>query len=414
MKYLILIVLIFLSTTLHSQWIIQNSGTTEALHDVEFINQFTGWACGDGVILKTTNSGKDWTQQIHPATDKFLYSIHPVDENILYCVGWFETILKSTNGGANWTAIRNGPFGQGSSYFACFFINDNTGWVGGSGSKTWKTTNGGQTFDSIFISVAYIRDFYFRNSLEGLLCGEGGHVRKTSDGGLNWLGVNIPLGGALSNFQKISIVNDYCWVAGNDNRVFRSTDFGSNWILLDTIQQIIGQAQLYCIRFSDENTGWTGGSYGNLWKTTDSGFTWIREETHGDQRYFGSMWFYNDSIGWGVGGAGKIFHTTTGGQTVVNISNNTSELPYKFLLHQNYPNPFNPTTTIRFSIPYERHVTLKIFDILGKEKTTLVNKKMNIGNYEVTFNGSNLMSGVYFYTLEAGDFRETKKMLLIK
>ena len=95
-------------------------------------------------------------------------------------------------------------------------------------------------------------------------------------------------------------------------------------------------------------------------------------------------------------------------------------LPEKYLLYQNYPNPFNPSTTIKYSIPRSteyysvQQTTLKVFDILGREVATLVNKQQNAGNYEVIFNASNLSSGVYFYRLQSGNFVETKKLILLR
>ncbi len=91
-----------------------------------------------------------------------------------------------------------------------------------------------------------------------------------------------------------------------------------------------------------------------------------------------------------------------------------SKAPTEFQLDQNYPNPFNPTTNISFSIPNESHVTLKVYNILGYEIATLVNKEMKSGNYTVKFNGSSLPSGIYFYRLQANDNVATKKLILLK
>lgn len=90
------------------------------------------------------------------------------------------------------------------------------------------------------------------------------------------------------------------------------------------------------------------------------------------------------------------------------------ELAKNFELSQNYPNPFNPSTTIKFKVPVTDIVTLKIYNILGQQVATLINKEMNAGSYEVKFNASELASGVYMYSLEAGSFRATKKMMLLK
>ncbi|MCB0745039.1 MAG: T9SS type A sorting domain-containing protein, partial [Ignavibacteriae bacterium] len=93
-----------------------------------------------------------------------------------------------------------------------------------------------------------------------------------------------------------------------------------------------------------------------------------------------------------------------------------------FSLEQNYPNPFNPTTTISYAIPTvaeanfssTANVTLKVYDVLGKEITTLVNEASKPGIYQVTFNASNLTSGIYYYRLQYGEFNETKKLVLLK
>ncbi|HWP83283.1 MAG TPA: T9SS type A sorting domain-containing protein [Bacteroidota bacterium] len=89
-------------------------------------------------------------------------------------------------------------------------------------------------------------------------------------------------------------------------------------------------------------------------------------------------------------------------------------MPDTYSLSQNYPNPFNPTTTIRFELPKSNYVMLKVFDLLGRHVATLINQPMDVGSHEITFDASRLASGVYFYTLEAGDFRQTKSMVLLK
>ena len=103
------------------------------------------------------------------------------------------------------------------------------------------------------------------------------------------------------------------------------------------------------------------------------------------------------------------------------MQNVSSEIPVQYELSQNYPNPFNPVTNIRFSIPKEGFVTLKVFDITGKEVRTLVNEDLHAGKYNVDFSGTDLASGVYFYRInvrQAGSstsgFSDVKKMILVK
>ncbi|MCP5064552.1 MAG: T9SS type A sorting domain-containing protein [Ignavibacteriae bacterium] len=115
--------------------------------------------------------------------------------------------------------------------------------------------------------------------------------------------------------------------------------------------------------------------------------------------------------------ATKINDVFYGDSTVVGITDRNSKIPMNFSLSQNYPNPFNPTTTIKYEIPTLKNlnnVSLKVYDILGKEVTTLVNKQQKSGSYEVNFDASKLSSGVYYYQLKSGDFIETKKMIYLQ
>jgi hypothetical protein len=88
--------------------------------------------------------------------------------------------------------------------------------------------------------------------------------------------------------------------------------------------------------------------------------------------------------------------------------------PKEFVLYQNYPNPFNPITKIKYSIPKESVVTIKVFDILGNEVRTLISEKQEQGNYEIDFEGGDLASGIYLYKMQAGTFSQVKKMLILK
>ena len=100
--------------------------------------------------------------------------------------------------------------------------------------------------------------------------------------------------------------------------------------------------------------------------------------------------------------------------TVPTTIQHTNNIADGYFLKQNYPNPFNPSTNISFEIKEKGLVTLKVYDILGNEMASLVNEELNSGSYNVTFDASNFTSGVYFYELKSGSYRDTKKMLLVK
>jgi Secretion system C-terminal sorting domain len=120
----------------------------------------------------------------------------------------------------------------------------------------------------------------------------------------------------------------------------------------------------------------------------------------------------NSNTGFVVGDSGIILKTTNGG--VLTAINTSPVLPDQIELFQNYPNPFNPTTTIRYVIPKESFVTIKVYNLLGKEIATLVNDKKSAGSYSVDFNTNNFASGIYFYKLLSGTYTATKKMVILK
>lgn len=125
-------------------------------------------------------------------------------------------------------------------------------------------------------------------------------------------------------------------------------------------------------------------------------------DTGGD---IGALWV-------GVNSGNKLFFDRY--NAVVGINNNGTEIPNHYSLSQNYPNPFNPSTKIDFAIPVSGNVTVTVYDIIGRETATLLNKEMKAGSYTVDFNASKLSSGVYFYKIISGSYIETKKMILVK
>ena len=120
-----------------------------------------------------------------------------------------------------------------------------------------------------------------------------------------------------------------------------------------------------------------------------------------------------------TGSAGNSANTVEGGfwyqaEELITGIEALEELPKTFRLEQNYPNPFNPSTTLQFAIPKREKVVLHLFDVLGRHLATLLNEEKEAGIYKLNFDGRNLPSGVYFYRIQAGQFSQTRKMLLVK
>lgn len=127
---------------------------------------------------------------------------------------------------------------------------------------------------------------------------------------------------------------------------------------------------------------------------------------------FDPLYLTSDSVWYGITEISPLIKTADWFGVPVGVEDET--IPTKFELSQNYPNPFNPTTVIKYALPKEANVTLKVYNLVGQEVATLVNSNQVAGSYQVRFDASNLSSGVYFYTLKAGNFAVTKKMMLLK
>jgi hypothetical protein len=148
--------------------------------------------------------------------------------------------------------------------------------------------------------------------------------------------------------------------------------------------------------------------------------TWTTMSTNNApqaRRAHKAIWTGSKMIIWGGTYDGTNYLNTGGiyyDSTLTGIVNNSENKPESFSLSQNYPNPFNPKTVIRYQLPVVSKATLKVYDLLGKEVSILVDKKQNPGTYEVEFDGSNLSSGTYYYRLSAGEFTDVKKLVLLK
>ncbi|MBK9333636.1 MAG: T9SS type A sorting domain-containing protein [Ignavibacteria bacterium] len=402
--------ILFTAANCPSQWFLQQIDPAVNLFDVRFINKNTGWVCGDNRIFKTTNAGMNWIEQSNPA-QALLWQIHPVNENVVYAAG-FCTILKTTNGGLNWIALRIGSLPCiGQQFTGLWFINEYTGWIAGE-YVTIRTTNGGETFiDSIAINRS-MYDIHFRDDSTGVMAGFGATLRSTNSGA-DWYEVELPHFSKSPDVYRMSFIGNTGWAGTLSNKVYNTLNYGITWDSISFIQPDGPDSRTYCIEFSSQNIGYAGCRGGRIFKTTDGGFSW---QLHPTSVYgipiYRALYAYDDNTVWAVG-RGKILYTSNGGLT--DIKNTGSINPENINLLQNYPNPFNPITNIKFGINDFSRARIIVSDLTGKTVSVLFKGNLNEGIYEVDFNGNNISSGVYFYSLEInGIIIKTKKMILKK
>ncbi|MBK9099684.1 MAG: T9SS type A sorting domain-containing protein [bacterium] len=393
--------------------------SSSRLEDIQFIDENHGTVVGlNGTIVKTNDGGETWNAQ-YSGTTYALSSVCYVDTNIGTIVGSMGTILRTTDGGANWV---NQSIVDTMSLQTVYFSDENIGTAVGwvlenfqSKALILRTTDGGENWNiqnqlSGTGSDPALFGVYFKNTNEGIAVGSYGMVLTTTDGGQNWI---YHFHGLYYNYKGLYFLDENNgWAVGHytaSNGLLRkTTNMGITWQT-----QIFGTpgnpGPLNDVYFSDVNYG-TAIGQGRTLRTTNGGANWITILT-GTLDDFTGVYFTDENKGWMIDNYGWLYRTTNGGVSYIeNEVNNSIE----FQLSQNYPNPFNPSTNIKYQLPEFGFVTLKVYDILGREVATLVNEEKPAGEYEIEFDGTGLTNGIYFYQLKAGDFVETKKMVLIR
>jgi photosystem II stability/assembly factor-like uncharacterized protein len=383
---------------------------------VEFTNKDTGWAVGSyGTIIKTTNSGIIWILQ-DSLTYGHLHDIKFIDEQIGIIVGGINVsgqiesvILKTTDSGMNWFSKSSGT---GLNIYAIAFSDFNNSTVVGEFGNIRRTTDGGETwsFQNAYVT-SNLYGTFFIDSLKGFIVGgyplippfDPYTILKTVNAGATW----------SKHFYNKRLTDIYFtdsnngFIAGEQGTILKTTNGGGFWETKRSSSEYQDLNSVFCI---DSNIIWTVGNAGTILKSIDSGNSWDLVSS-GTTNDLNDIYFIDKDNGWIVGDDGIILYTKNGGVTSTEPE---LDIPIDFLLSQNYPNPFNPSTVISFHLPVSGNVTLKVYDILGNEVTTLVNEEKTAGNYNIEFNAEKYCSGVYFYTMRAGNFIETKKLILLK
>jgi len=235
---------------------------------------------------------------------------------------------------------------------------------------------------------------------------------KTTDGGNHWILQSTGVSSYIASIQVLDAEND--WGSG-ENVVLKTTNGGETWSQFIVPQHVNARK----IFFASSELGWAIGteidrfdSWGVIAGTTDGGETWIPQKcpTH---HWLADVFFIDDKTGWIVGIGGTILKTTNGGG-ITNVSGIKSGIPKTCSLSQNYPNPFNCGTIIGYTLSSCRQVHLRVYDMLGREVRTLANGMQEAGYHKVQFDARGLASGVYFYQLQAGDYIEAKKLILLQ
>ncbi len=427
LKVILFAIIIFCGVTnIYSQsgWISQRIGNDDFLSIHFPTGKDTGFIVSNySTILKTTTGGFSW------------FSLNTGSTNIVSgfftssTLGAFWGIHPrlTTNGGNTWTLMSIYLYILGfGNIKAMAFLNNTTGYVIGGDFYPLpnpccydgiinKTTNAGLNWFEVYRHAAEIpQELVIRDSNHIIVLDHIALV-STTNGGINWTyddrmfsDVRFFFASSMSNPFK-----DTIFIAGNivgdTAAIIKSTDAGMSWNKSLRLPYHSGFKKIF---FLNNNYGYAVGDTGLIVKTTNGGESW-NVLNSGTRKRLNGVSFINKDTGFVVGDSGIVLKTFTGG-VMTSINSTTNEIPGNYFLSQNYPNPFNPLTQIKYDLPNYNFVTIKIYDVLGKELLSLVNEFKQAGSYSVTFDAANYTSGVYYYKIKTVSFVQVKKMVLIR
>lgn len=408
-------------------WYRLNSPTSNNLNTLFFEDSLKGWVGGDsGLVLYTADGGNTWVQQ-QSNTDRDIIDIFFIDSNTGWAIAWSEGtlpfvsyILKTTDGGENWSVSQ---FRQENILMnSIYFLDSLNGFLGGNPGGIFKTSDGGVDWDSAAIApapYAYVpvNNFGFYDDKYGFACG-GAHdivglTWKTIDGGDFWEPMNPNYAPPDDIFDIHFFDSLHVIGVGGDPDLFgvgimRTTDAGLVWNYFEI--GLIGIAR--AISFRTENEGWAPvPSPEALIQTIDYGYSWT-VYTAPDSSAIYDLVFTDTLTGYAVGDEGVILKYKY--PKVNSVESNEEIIKKDFVLFQNYPNPFNSVTSIKYMLSEDAFVSLIIYDALGNEVDRLLETYQPAGIYTEKWSADNHSTGMYYYQLTVGNYRESKKMILLR
>ncbi len=333
-----------------------------------------------GGVFVSTDNGSTWTGAGTGQTYKDAYALaadssEPDSIKIFVatadCWGDGHGVFLSTNNGTTWTNVTNQIADTCVSpecWVGALAVFGHTLFAGTVGRGVFLSTDNGATWTASTGLSSFLAIKAFASHGTDLFvgaAGNGGGVFRSTDGGISW--TNISAGQTDSHVWALVATGGNLFAGTAGNGVFLSTDNGANWTQVNDGLTDYGIAALAAV-----------GPY--LYAGSDRSGVWRRPLS----------------------------------QMITEVEDAQTERPSHFSLHQNYPNPFNPTTVITFTLPSRSLVSLKVFDVLGREVAILLAGELPAGPYSASWDPNGAASGVYFYRLQAGTFTETKKLVLLR
>ncbi len=358
-------------------------------------------------IFRTVDRGQNWVHLINGLPrNSLVSSLTTASNGYVYAAIPSKGIYRSTNYGLDWSLQDSPPY---LVYLKLIVDGSNGELFASSADGVFHSMNEGLSWALILnvIDVQTIRKLpngdifvatntYFDNTY------------RSTDNGETWEQIHQNIPGIISQFAFDSGNVFASYFNGTGACLMQSTDFGLTWDY--NKKSLPGNNNATSIIIPQHNRIYLGTSDNGVFLTTDNGQSWKDYNDSANNKTI--LCLAVDSLSHLCAGTAKgVFFSI---DPVTSVNYKFDNTPSFYSLSQNYPNPFNPTTKIEYSIPKSSFVSLKVYDILGREVETLVNDEKAAGNYEVQFNSNGLSSSIYFYKIQVGSFSSVKKMILMK
>lgn len=421
---LYLTLLLLTQTSIDAQWVEQNSGVSNDLFDVCFVDSINGWVIGENlIILNTRDGGLTWTMQEAPVSSGSFSKIEFIDNNVGYIVGKNGLILGTKNGGNSWVRQNS----KTNFYLQdVSFIDSETGWIAGGDFELERkvgivlhTTDGGEDWNIQYLTEANdIQNSKLFHAIKFITPNIGWtlasdyydnfspvFIYKTEDGGSTW---NIA--GEIDHFPHyvISCVSiDTLWLGGYGFSY--SSNGGMTWRTIDNLPGVA--TDLYQI------SGLCGfikaHNYSNQWifYTEDGGLTWIDTLRTVDKRVK-DFTSYKGKKFWAVGSDGYLAIWNNKITNVLDTNPLSNSISYVNI----YPNPFNSTTNIEFYLIKKSKVKIELYNILGERIETMVDTEINSGKnlLSLDFTSLPINSGVFLLRIISDQHQRSIKIIYMK
>jgi photosystem II stability/assembly factor-like uncharacterized protein len=418
-------------------------------------------------IFKSTDNGSWWMKDTSAVTVNAMETCSAANGSTFF-VGTSNSLLRSTDYGVTWTLANTG---LSDINITCLAESNGSLFAGVWGGGIYTSSDNGESWTHNYLSLNWAADI--TSLAVSPIIAETGHpdiyagtagfggIHMSSDNGQNWSEMSNGVNQWVEAVAVQVAPNSFSVFAGTSFGTFVSVDSGKSWAacgLQDTVILSLAVNDS-CLFAGTSQVSYANGppSYrnpGGVFSSTNSGVSWrpaglAHHEISSlsfydgnliaktlDEGFFvssdgGETWTHLISIATNIQNATihciaatnkNIFAGTNGKgvwkrpimDMITEVTIKSIQFPAHYSLQQNYPNPFNPSTIIDYQLPANSHVTLILYDILGRKVETLVDERQSVGSYSVKLNASDLSSGVYFYRLEAGTYHDTKKLLLLK